>query len=126
MYELAGKRVFVAGHRGMVGGAVVRRLAAENCTVLTAPRDVLDLSDRSAVERWFADNRPQLVFVAAARVGGILANATRSVDFLLDDLLIETSIFEAAHGAGMRSSSFSARRASTLSTRPSPFRRTRC
>lgn len=101
MYEIAGKRVFVAGHRGMVGGAIVRRLAAENCIILTAGRDMLDLTDRSAVARWFADNRPDLVFVAAARVGGILANSTRPVDFLLDNLLIETSIFDAAHHAGV-------------------------
>jgi GDP-L-fucose synthase len=101
VYEIAGKRVFVAGHRGMVGGAIVRRLAAENCTVLTAGRDELDLTDRRAVATWFVDQRPELVFVAAARVGGILANSTRPVDFLLDNLLIETSIFEAAHTVGV-------------------------
>jgi len=101
VYDLAGKRVFVAGHRGMVGGGIVRRLAAENCTVLTAGRGELDLSDRRAVAGWFADHRPDLVFVAAARVGGILANSTRPVDFLLDNLLIETSIFEAAHASGV-------------------------
>lgn len=101
MYDLSAKRVFVAGHRGMVGGAIVRRLASEGCTVLTAGRDTLDLTDRGAVLRWFAEQRPDLVFVAAARVGGILANSTRPVDFLLDNLLIETSIFEAAHAAGV-------------------------
>ena len=101
MYDLAGKRVFVAGHRGMVGGAIVRRLAAENCTVLTASRAALDLTDRAAVARWFADARPEVVFVAAARVGGILANSTRPVDFLLDNLLIETSLFEAAHASAV-------------------------
>lgn len=78
--------MFVAGHRGTVGGAVVRRFAGEDCTVLTVGRNDVDLSDRRAVARWFDNNRPGLVFVAAARVGGILANSTRPVDFLLDNL----------------------------------------
>jgi GDP-L-fucose synthase len=101
MYELAGKRVWVAGHRGMVGGAIVRRLASENCEVLTAGRDELDLTDQRAVLGWMHNHRPQAVFLAAARVGGILANSTHPVDFLRDNLLIETAIFTGAESVGV-------------------------
>ena len=101
LYSLAGKRVWVAGHRGMVGAALVRRLACEDCEVLTAGRETLDLTDQFAVRDWLAAERPQAVFLAAARVGGILANATRPVDFLLDNLLIETAVLAGAHAAGV-------------------------
>ncbi len=97
-YDLAGKRVWVAGHRGMVGGAIARRLASEGCEVLTVSRDELDLTDQRAVLGWMHNHRPQAVFLAAARVGGILANDTRPVEFLRDNLLIETSIFTGPHG----------------------------
>jgi GDP-L-fucose synthase len=96
-YDLAGKRVFVAGHRGMVGSAIVRRLASEDCTVLTAPRSALDLKDQAAVRAWFAAERPDAVFLAAAKVGGILANDSYPADFLYDNLMIEANIIEAAH-----------------------------
>lgn len=96
VYSLANKRVFVAGHRGMVGAAVMRRLAAENCEVLTATRDELDLRDQSAVRRWTAAHRPDAVVLAAAKVGGILANDTYPADFLYDNLVIETNVIEAA------------------------------
>jgi len=95
-FALEGRRVFVAGHRGMVGSAVVRRLAAENCDVLTAPRDALDLIDQRAVREWMARERPDVVIVAAARVGGILANASAPADFLYDNLMIEANLIEAA------------------------------
>lgn len=98
-YALSGKRVFVAGHRGMVGAALVRRLAGEGCEIVTAPRDALDLADQAAVRRWFADRRPHAVLLAAARVGGILANDRRPADFLLDNLQIATNVLEAAHRA---------------------------
>ncbi|MBK6802840.1 MAG: GDP-L-fucose synthase [Novosphingobium sp.] len=98
---MAGKRVWVAGHRGMVGGAIVRRLASEGCEVLTASREELDLTDQRAVLGWMHNQRPQAVFLAAARVGGILANDTRPVEFLRDNLLIETSIFTGAESAGV-------------------------
>lgn len=101
MYELAGKRVWVAGHRGMVGGAIVRRLGQENCEILTAERDELDLTDQRAVLGWMRNHRPQAVFLAAARVGGILANSAHPVDFLRDNLLIETAIFTAAESTGV-------------------------
>lgn len=96
-YDLAGKRVWVAGHRGMVGGAVVRRLASENCTVLTAGRDVLDLTRQQDVEEWVAANKPDAVVVAAAKVGGIHANNTYPADFLYDNLVIETNIVQASY-----------------------------
>lgn len=98
-YEMSGKRVWVAGHRGMVGGAVVRRLASEGCEVITAGRDVLDLIDQAAVHAWMARTRPDAIVMAAAKVGGILANNTRPVDFLYDNLMIEANIIHAAHAA---------------------------
>ncbi|MBN9529197.1 MAG: GDP-L-fucose synthase [Alphaproteobacteria bacterium] len=94
-----GKRVWVAGHRGLVGSALVRRLEAEDCEVLTAPRDRVDLRSPDQVTRWMAIARPQAVFVAAARVGGIHANDTRPAEFLYDNLLIEANIVEAARHA---------------------------
>lgn len=97
MTRLAGKRVYVAGHRGMVGSAIVRRLQNEDCEVLTANRQDADLRDPSAVDRWFAINRPDLVFLAAAKVGGILANDSLPADFLYDNLMIAANVIHAAH-----------------------------
>ena len=99
MYALAGKRVFVAGHRGMVGSALVRRLAGEDCEVVTATRAELDLMDQAATRAWFARERPDAVFMAAAKVGGILANDRYPADFLYDNLIIATNVTEAAHRA---------------------------
>lgn len=96
-YELAGKKVWVAGHRGMVGGAVARRLEREDCEVVTAGREIVDLTDQAQVRGWMAATRPDAIVVAAARVGGILANDTRPVDFLYDNLMIEANIVQAAH-----------------------------
>ncbi|GGH63417.1 NAD-dependent epimerase/dehydratase family protein [Frigidibacter albus] len=96
-YDLTGKRIWVAGHRGMVGGAVVRRLASEGCEVITAGRDVVDLVDQRAVHDWMAATRPDAIVLAAAKVGGIQANSTRPVDFLYDNLMIEANILHAAH-----------------------------
>jgi GDP-L-fucose synthase len=98
-FALHGKRVWVAGHRGLVGSALVRRLEAEDCEVLTAPRDRVDLRSPDQVTRWMAIARPQAVFVAAAKVGGIHANDTRPAEFLYDNLLIEANIVEAARHA---------------------------
>jgi GDP-L-fucose synthase len=100
-YKLAGKTVFVAGHRGLVGSALVRRLHEEDCRVLTATRAELDLLRQDAVEQWMAQHRPQAVFVAAATVGGILANDTRPAEFLYDNLAIETNLIEASRRAGV-------------------------
>jgi len=97
LFDLAGKRVFVAGHRGMVGSAIVRRLASEDCTVLTASRSELDLTNQQAVHDWMAAQAPEVVIVAAAKVGGINANNTLPVDFLYDNLMIEANLIHAAH-----------------------------
>lgn len=96
-YSLHGKRVFVAGHRGMVGAALVRRLTSEGCEVLTIGSNQLDLRDSGATIRWFADARPQAVFMSAAKVGGILANNTYPADFLYDNLAIATNVTHAAY-----------------------------
>lgn len=101
IYSLKGKRVFVAGHRGMVGSAIVRRLACEGCEIITAPRDKVDLKRQDQVEQWFAENRPQAVFLAAAKVGGILANQTYPAEFLYDNLMIEANVIDAAHRTGV-------------------------
>jgi len=98
-YSLAGKRIYVAGDRGMVGSAVVRRLSSEDCSVLTTPR-ALDLREQAAVREWFAANRPEVVVVAAAKVGGIHANDTLPAQFLYDNLMIEANLIEAARQAG--------------------------
>jgi len=96
LYDLAGKRVWVAGHRGMVGSALVRRLQRENCEIVTAGREELDLRRQADVERWMGARRIDAVFVAAATVGGIRANDARPADFLYDNLAIETNVIEAA------------------------------
>lgn len=101
-FDLAGKRIFVAGHRGMVGSAVVRRLQTEDCEILTVGREVLDLRDQAATKAFFDRNRPDVVVLAAAKVGGILANDTYPADFLYDNLVIETNVIGAAFQAGVR------------------------
>ena len=100
-YALAGKRVWVAGHRGMVGSAVARQLERENCTVLTVGRDRLDLRDTAAVGAWMAAEKPQAVVLAAAKVGGIVANDGWPADFLYDNLAIENAIIHGAFNAGI-------------------------
>jgi len=95
-------RIFVAGHRGLVGSAIVRRLKALGCSqLLLAGRDTLDLRDRDAVEAWFAAHRPEYVYLAAAKVGGIHANDTYPAQFLLENLQIQNNVIDAAwrHGA---------------------------
>ena len=96
-FPLEGQKVFVAGHNGMVGRALVRRLEREPVEVLTASRKALDLTDPAAVEGWMAANRPGVVIIAAAKVGGILANQTYPVDFLEQNLLIQTNLMRASH-----------------------------
>src|SRR5438128_110613 len=99
-FELKGKRVFVAGHRGMVGSALVRRLGGENVELLMAGRSEVDLRDQAAVSNWFASKRPQAVFLAAAKVGGIVANNTLRAEFIYDNLIIATNVIHAAHTNG--------------------------
>ena len=95
------RRIWVAGHRGMVGSAIVRRLDAKNAEVLTIGRGELDLRDQSAVRAWVAQQRPDVIILAAAKVGGILANDSYPADFLVDNLVIETNVIEAAHRANV-------------------------
>lgn len=91
-------RIFIAGHRGMVGSAIERLLRAEGYqSLLTANKSLLDLRDQAAVNRFFAEHQPQYVFLAAAKVGGIMANNTQRADFLLDNLSIELNVIQAAH-----------------------------
>jgi GDP-L-fucose synthase len=95
-YDLTGKKVFVAGHRGLVGSALVRRLERADCEILTATRADADLTDQRQVREWFAANRPDVVMLAAAKVGGILANDTYPADFIYENLMIEANVIEAA------------------------------
>ncbi len=101
-YSLAGKRVWVAGHAGMVGSAIVRKLEARNdCEVVIARRDRVDLRQQNQVDAFIDKEKPDAVFLAAAKVGGILANATYSADFIYDNLAIELAVIHAAHRCGV-------------------------
>lgn len=102
IFPLAGKRVLVAGHRGMVGSAVVRRLGKSGCTVLTAGRTDADMRRQDAVEALLGKLKPDAVFVTAATVGGILANSTRPAEFLYDNLMIAGNLIEAARQTGVK------------------------
>lgn len=95
------KKVWVAGHRGMVGSAIVRRLERENCQILTVPRQDCDLSDPQAVNQWMGDNKPDMVVLAAAKVGGILANDTYPVDFLYENLALQNNVIRSSHDHGV-------------------------
>jgi GDP-L-fucose synthase len=101
VFSLEGKRVWVAGHRGMVGSAIVRRLAPERCEILTVERSRVDLKDQAAVAAWMERAKPQAVFLAAAKVGGILANDSFPADFLFDNLMIEANVIGASHRVGV-------------------------
>jgi len=96
IYSLRGKRIWVAGHRGMVGAALLRRLNQENCEVITVERQFLDLTRQEAVEQWMGEVKPQAIFVCAAKVGGILANDSAPASFLYDNLAIATNVIHAA------------------------------
>jgi GDP-L-fucose synthase len=96
-FVLQGKKVWVAGHRGLVGSALLRRLGREDCELLTVDRSDCDLRDRTDVETWFNDAHPDVVLLAAARVGGIYANDVNPADFLYDNLMIQTNVIDAAH-----------------------------
>lgn len=95
------KRVWVAGHRGMVGSALMRRLTSENCELLTVGRDKVDLRRQDQVENFLKSEKPDAVFVSAATVGGILANGLRPAEFIYDNLMIETNIIHSAYMAGV-------------------------
>ena len=96
LYSLKGKRVWVAGHRGMVGSALLRRLAKEDCTLLTVGREIVDLTQQQQVTAWMKQTRPQAIFLAAARVGGIVANDSSPVEFLYENLAIAANVIHAA------------------------------
>ena len=100
-YDLRGKRVWVAGHRGMVGSAVVRRLAREGCEILVAGRDVVDLVRQDSVERFMAREKPQAIVLAAAKVGGIVANDRLPAEFLYENMMIEANVVHAAWQSGV-------------------------
>ncbi|MDG2319848.1 MAG: GDP-L-fucose synthase [Rhodospirillaceae bacterium] len=101
IYPLSGKRVWVAGHSGMVGAAVVHQLQEIDCEVVTSSHAELDLARQTDVEAWMADTKPNAIIMAAARVGGIHANNTLPVDFLIDNIQIETNVFTSAHAVGV-------------------------
>src|SRR5579863_7845090 len=100
-FPVAGRKVWVAGHKGMVGAAVARRLARDRAKVLAVERGQLDLRRQGAVEDWMQAARPEAIVLAAAKVGGILANESAPADFLYDNLIIEANVIEAAHRAGV-------------------------
>src|SRR6516162_5585904 len=102
IFELRDKRVFVTGHGGMVGSAIVRRLEREHCDTLLATRRELDLRHAEAVDRYIAETKPNAVFVAAGKVGGIRANSTFPVEFLADNLAIALNTIRAAHRNGVK------------------------
>ncbi|OFW07691.1 MAG: GDP-fucose synthetase [Acidobacteria bacterium RIFCSPLOWO2_02_FULL_67_36] len=90
-------RIFVAGHRGLVGSAILRRLEDTDAQILTATREQLDLRDQAAVNYWFRANRPEYVYLVAGTVGGIMANSTRPAEFIYDNMLIHATVVHAAH-----------------------------
>ena len=102
LFDFRGKRVFVAGHRGLAGSAIVRRLAEENCEVLTADRRALDLTDQQATETWLERSRPDAIFLAAGLVGGIHANNTYPADFIANNLAIALNVIRSAHALGVK------------------------
>jgi GDP-L-fucose synthase len=102
LFDLRGKRVWVSGHKGMAGAAIVRRLASEGCEVLTVDRSAVDLRRQDQTEAWLAGARPDVVFLAAGRVGGIWANASFPADFIVDNLAIALNVIRGAHASGVR------------------------
>jgi GDP-L-fucose synthase len=102
LFDLTGRRIFVAGHRGMVGSAIVRRLKSEGCETLTVDRAEVDLTRQVATERWLKETKPDAIFLAAAKVGGIHANATFPADFIANNLQIEVNVIKGGFEAGVK------------------------
>lgn len=102
LFDFKGARVYVAGHNGMAGSAIVRRLESEGCAILTAARQSLDLTQQSATEAWMARERPDAVIVAAGHVGGIHANNSYPAEFIADNLAIGINVIRAAHASGVK------------------------
>ena len=101
LYSLAGKRVWISGHGGMVGSALMRRLQSEDCKILKATSKKLDLRRQAEVEAWMEAEKPETVFLAAATVGGIMANDTRPAEFIYDNLAIEANVIHGAWRSGV-------------------------
>lgn len=101
IYSLAGKRVWVNGHRGMAGSSLVRRLESEDCEILKSTSDELDLRRQADVEAWMETQKPDVVFLSAATVGGIIANETRPAEFIYDNLMIESNVIHGAWRTGV-------------------------
>ena len=107
VFPLRGKRVWVAGHNGMVGAALMRRLALEGCDLLTVDRADVDLRRQAETDDWIRMERPDAIFLAAAKVGGIEANNTHLAAFLFDNLMISANVIEAAKSAGVKKTTLS-------------------
>lgn len=101
LFDLKGKRVFVAGHKGMAGSAIARRLKSEGCEILTVDRGSVDLRRQADVEKWLSSEKPDAVFLAAAKVGGIHANNTFPADFISENLAIELNVIHGSFLAGV-------------------------
>src|SRR4029078_10452233 len=102
LFDLSGRRVAVCGHKGMAGSAIVRRLASEQCEIVTVDRNLVDLTHEAPTAAWFAHTKPDAVFLAAARVGGIHANSTYPADFIADNLAIELNVMRSALSSGVK------------------------
>jgi GDP-L-fucose synthase len=102
LFDIKGERVYVAGHNGMAGSAIVRRLAGEGCEVLTVERKAVDLTDQGQTENWLAEQKPDAVFLAAGHVGGIYANDTFPADFITDNLAIGLNVIRGSYKAGVK------------------------
>ncbi len=102
LFDLRGKKVYVAGHNGMAGSAIVRRLATEECEIITAERKTLDLTQQADTEQWLAQHKPDAVFLSAGRVGGIYANDTFPADFIVDNLAIGLNVIRGSFKAGVK------------------------
>lgn len=119
---LLGKRIWVAGDTGMVGSAIVRRLQKEKCDILTVGHADLDLTRQADVETWMAEHQPDLIFIAAARVGGILANSDYAAEFLHQNVMIAANIIHSAHLCDVEKLLFIASSAVYPADAPQPFR----
>jgi len=102
LFDLSGRRVAVCGHNGMAGSAIVRRLASERCEIITVDRSSVDLTHEEPTSAWLARTKPDALFLAAARVGGIHANSTYPADFIADNLAIELNVMRAALASGVK------------------------
>lgn len=119
--SFAGKKVWITGHRGMVGSAMVRRFANEGAELLLTSRAELDLTDQASVLAWMEKNRPEMVFHIGAKVGGIHANVTQPADFLHDNLMIQSSVIDGAHHVGVEKLVFVATNCTYPTKAPQPI-----